>query len=142
MILDFFRLCNDTSLDVPLWFHPRAFQIVNLVNTQIKTLFGRKAGAELFGSAIAGLATFQSDVDVAVTIPTEKPGEIMELRHYEEVASMIRDIRGMKLVHVRKGRTPVVHTTFQVGFQFSYPLCFVIRLISVLGKQKVGKNRS
>jgi len=123
MVLDLLNLNNDTNLDAPAWFHARAFQIVSLVNTQVTTVFCREAQAELFGSAIAGLATFQSDV-----------GEIMELRHCEKVASVIMDIRGMKRVHVRKGRAPVVHATFQVGFQFSYLLYFVIRLISVLGK--------
>jgi len=138
MVLDFHRL-EDKSLEPPAWFHARAFQIVTLVSTQVKTVFCREAQAELFGSAIAGLATFQSDVYVAVTILTEKPGDTMELRHYEEVVSVIRDIRGMKRVHFRNGRAPVVHATFQVGFQFIYILYFVIKLISVLGKQQVEK---
>jgi len=116
MTLNFLELGNDSSIDPQEWFQTRAYQILNLVNTEIKTTFGRMAETKLFGSIIAGMATYQSDVDVSINIPTM--ASTVTLDNLEKVASTIRRIRHMKKVHVRRGRNPVVHGTFQVCVLF------------------------
>jgi len=64
MTLDFHNFEEDRSLEPPAWFQTRMFQILNLLNTMVKTVFGPEADAKLFGSSISGMTNFRSDVDV------------------------------------------------------------------------------
>jgi len=86
----------------------------------VKTVFCREADAKLFGSGVSGLANFQSDIDVHLNIPAIETPASLEL--LEEVAAAIRRINGMNKAHVRRGRVPIVHATFNVRVPHYYTL--------------------
>jgi len=116
MVFDLYHLEHDQSLNAPDWFHPTATLLQDLVDTAAKLYFDQETKVELFGSSVANLSTFCSDVDLNLTIPVSSSMEGVD--QLGEVAKAIKNIAGMKNVHVRQGRVPIVHATFRVRVQF------------------------